>query len=212
MADLCRTGWVYRLGEPHRSQFVAADEIIPAREVAGILVRVSAVRGDELTAIVPSERHYVAAECMAFLVAMLHEVRCPVLNRPSPAGIGGPVWRQEQWSHLAASIGLPVASVHRRGDGSYQQPSVVARDQCWITVVGDRSFCERRDRGAPPEFHAQARQLAKAAAVNLLTVGFSSVGARGRFVGAEYPHQRGGTIRATIVQAMLEYLVGRIER
>ncbi len=56
---------------------------------------------------------YVSAEMTAFLLSWLSGLDCPILNRPTPNCLSGPGWRQEQWIHLAARLGIPVDPVQR---------------------------------------------------------------------------------------------------
>ena len=56
----------------------------------------------------------VAAEAMAFLASWLYGLTSPVLNRPTPVCLMGPNWRQEQWVHAAAQIGIPIHPIYRR--------------------------------------------------------------------------------------------------
>ncbi|HEV2714058.1 MAG TPA: hypothetical protein VGU64_02260, partial [Terriglobales bacterium] len=95
--DLSRSGWSV---SPHlrgRGMTVIGGERVGVKHIQGVLVRLSFVTENELPHIHPEDRLYLAAEIMAFLVAWLSELPCPVLNRPTPFCLAGPSWRPEQW-------------------------------------------------------------------------------------------------------------------
>lgn len=199
--DLSVRGWRYHLGAERSSKAVVGGRIVPVEAIDGVLVRWPGVFPQELIQIAEADRDYVAAEMMAFMVAWLSSLECPVVNRPSPVSLLGPPWRPEQWAYAAARRGIPVRPVHRRvafnrGEGADESPFGPAE----VTVVGGRCFGV-----AAEELHAQARCLAEAAGVSLLRVSFSGLEAGSYFVGADL---RPDINSSEIADAVLTLLLG----
>jgi hypothetical protein len=200
--DLSLSGWQYPLSMTNKSMAVIGGQVVPVKEITGILTRLPCVFEQELTEIILDDRAYVAAEMTAFLLDWLSELKCPVLNQPTPTCLLGPYWRQERWVYTAAQIGIPIHAVHRRATLSTLTPSAPL-DECSasVIVVGKHCF------GAVDEtLAAQARQLADVAQTNLLTVRFSHAQAGAAFISAE-PWSNLDTDE--VAQAILAYLQGR---
>lgn len=186
-SDLSRPGWQYRPDDPTGSIAIVDGQAVPAREIAGVIVRLSRVPEVELTGIAPTDRAYAAAEMTAFLASWLATLPCPVLNRPAPPLLTSPCWRPERWVLEAQALGIPAASIRRWSrlrdsslgvdSGRLTRSSHVG--YLTITVVGDR--CLGRADNALCD---QARRLANAAGVELLAVRFSSAATGSRFVAA----------------------------
>jgi hypothetical protein len=174
--DLSRPGWCFRPGT-RASAMVAGNEVLRSEEIAAVITRLPWVSEFDLPQIVPADRAYVAAEMGAFLLAWLSELTCPVANRPSPNCLCGPFWRHERWVAEAARIGLPVepARCVTDKDGAQYATSSCSR-RISVAIVGKRSFGE-----ADEHLMKQALRLARATAVETLTVHFSDTGAGMRF-------------------------------
>jgi hypothetical protein len=142
--------------------------VVAVEEITGVLTRLPCVFDQELVEIVPGDRAYVAAEMTAFLLSWLSELKCPVLNRPTPTCLAGPYWRPERWAREAARSGIPVRPVHRRfAPGEPPPAEGTMSGSSTVTVVGDRCL------GAVEEAQAfQARRLADLAGIDLLSVSF----------------------------------------
>ena len=161
-ADLSRAGWRLEPGVPsHWSAAVGDRSVGDDGPLRGVLVRLAAVCGSDLPHIVAEDRAYVAAEMTAFLASWLTELRCPVVNRPSPNCLSGPGWRLEEWARAAVRLGIPVAKVRR------PTPARVARVMATVTVAG------RVGLGAP-ELVTRARRLAEAAGLRLAQCAFGA--------------------------------------
>jgi hypothetical protein len=106
--DLSQVGWSHRLGDAAGSTAVIAGRQISALDVAGVVTRLPSVAERDLPYITPVDRAYVAAEMNAFLLSWLTELKCPLLNRPSPQCLSGPYWRPEKWVQTADRLGIPV--------------------------------------------------------------------------------------------------------
>ncbi len=184
--ELSLSGWRYRPGDVASGCAVISGRSVPFRNLDGVLTRLPWVFEQDLVHIVPDDRAYVAAEMSAFLLAWLSELTCPVVNRPTPTCLAGPLWRPEQWARVASSSSLFVAPVHRRaafvpGRSPTVDLGPVVRPECGVTltVVGDKVIGE-----AEGALREQARSLARAANVELLVVHFSRAHARAEFVAA----------------------------
>jgi hypothetical protein len=166
--DLSQPGWCHRLGS-RQNVAVVGGRIVSAERIDGVLTRLPCVYEWELTHIIPVDRAYVSAEMTAFLLSWMSELDCSILNRPTPTCLSGPGWRQEQWIHLAAHLGIPVDPVRRIakfGEEASVETGPEARKV--VTVVGKRCFNALDERQA---VHAQ--RLAAAAGVDLLALDFT---------------------------------------
>lgn len=152
--DVCSAGWKMRVGDAASGTAVVAGRSVRSADISGVLVRRPAVLAEELTCIDRRDRAYVAAEANAFLVAWLHALNCPVVNRPGAGSLCGPAWNRLQWK--AACARERIAWIDA-GDGD-------ARD---VIVCGGRAlFAE-----TSAQTHAALR-LARVARAALLGVRF----------------------------------------
>jgi hypothetical protein len=179
--DLSQAGWTFRLGKIAGSTAVIGGEPVPAAAIAGVLTRLPGVTEHDLPHIVASDRAYVTAEMSAFLLAWLTALDCPVVNRPTPQCLPGPIWRQEKWVVVANSLGIPARPVARRavrgnGGTAADRASSVATT---ISIVGRRHVGEG-DEALIKRAHA----LAEAACADLLAVQFDGRGRDANFVTA----------------------------
>jgi hypothetical protein len=176
-ADLSTSGWSLYLASPDKSGVCIGGRGVRNEEIDGVVTRIPRVGSEDLEHIVLSDRQYVAAEMTAFLLAWLSSLACPVLNRPTPSNLGGPLWRAEEWAHLASRLGIPVLPVRRKTtDGA---PLLEVESVCAVTVVGEACL-----GNAAEPLIKNARKLAKAAGTDLLSVGFTGSEADSAFVSA----------------------------
>lgn len=178
--DLSMVGWRDYQSASKASTAVVGGQEVTLKEISAVLIRLPGIWEQELLHIVPIDRAYVAMEMTSFLVFWLSRLKCPVLNRPTPASLSGPNWRLEQWTYIAARIGIPVRPVRRciarETKGFPEDPK---ETPFTVTVVGDRCL------GTVDEsLTIQARQLADAAKVDLLAVQFSGPEPGSLFVSA----------------------------
>ncbi|HEY0079007.1 MAG TPA: hypothetical protein VGB73_10205 [Pyrinomonadaceae bacterium] len=183
-ADLSVAGWRYHLDSPDDSTAIVSGRRVEARRISGVLIRWPFVHERELSHIIPEDRAYVASEMFAFLLGWLTQLKCPVLNRPTPTNLLGPSWRHEQWIHTAAKLGIRVrpARRHVRMHAPHtpdEQSQMSSASQTTVIVVGDESFGANN-----PLLDAYARRLARAAGVGLLAVYFDGDGADAALTGA----------------------------
>lgn len=181
--ELSCAGWHHRVGHPESGLAVVAGRILATPRIAGVLTRLPYVVEQDLQAIVAEDRAYVAAEMNAFLLSWLHELQCPVVNRPAPHCLAGPNWRPEKWLQTAQRIGVPIQPLRRSispGSGVVPDRPLPARSAT-VTVIGRTHL-----GNAPAALIAQAQALADAAKVDLLNVRFSGRTPKARFVSADY--------------------------
>ncbi|MGE5245569.1 MAG: hypothetical protein ACM3SQ_15200, partial [Betaproteobacteria bacterium] len=107
-AHLSQPGWRYQVGCGTRANLVTSRGPIVASDITGVLTRTQRTWPAELPHIAPADRDYVAGEMTAFLAALLNELPCPLLNRPTATSLWGPPWTPEHWWRAAAAEGLAV--------------------------------------------------------------------------------------------------------
>ncbi|HXO00195.1 MAG TPA: hypothetical protein VN881_14055 [Candidatus Acidoferrales bacterium] len=203
--DLSRPGWKYQPGQVESSVAAVDGELIPARQISGVLTRLGNIAENELIEIASGDREYVAREMSAFLLAWLSALTCPMLNRPGSICLSGPNWRPEQWAHAASQAAIPVVPSRRRVPYE-NEPSPASRYEppVTVTVVGKKCF------GPKDKFlHDGARRIARRANVELLAVNFVGSGKDARFLSADlWPN----ISAPDIADAVKEHLVGRARR
>lgn len=203
--DLSRPGWRYQPGQVESSVAAADGELIPAKQISGVLTRLGSIAEDELAEIAPADREYVAREMNAFLLAWLSALNCRMLNRPGSICLSGPNWRPEQWAHAASQAGVPVVPSRRRVPCE-NNPSKILQfvPPVTVTVVGKKCF-GTQDK----VLHDSARRIALRANVQLLAVTFAGSGKDARFQSADlWPNISAPDVAA----AVQEHLVGRSRR
>lgn len=191
-------GWCYHTADIDSCIAIVDGQRLASHDIRGVLTRMHCVMEDDLGHIIQADRAYVAAEMSAFLLAWLTSLKCPVLNRPTPTSLLGPYLRYEKWILTAAKLGIPVAASRRHALLS-NQPIIPERDGVTITVVGQKHFGE-----VDPILARQARSLADAAGVDLLSVRFSGHEPGSLFMGASFVMS---TVPENIADAILEYLL-----
>jgi hypothetical protein len=200
--DLSIPGWRYKPHPGRDYTAIVTKRLVTGTEITGVFTRLSWVLDQDVPHVVSHDRAYVATEMTAFLSSWLSGLQCPVINRPTPTCLIGPAWRQEQWVHAAARLGIPVCSVrrntrHRENVSAGEPPLAV----CSVTVVAGRCF------GASDSLiQGYAQRLVAAAGVDLVAAHFARVEGAYKFAGADlWPDV---TVPA-IADAILDYLLGR---
>jgi hypothetical protein len=194
-------GWRHYPGSPESSASALKGRAVGEREITGVLSRMWGVTEADLPHIVPEDRAYVTMEMTAFLTSWLYGLRCPVLNRPTPTCLTGLNWREEEWTHRAARLGVPVRQVRRRlALDAEGPPPPAAEGSCVVTVVGRRCLGPAHET-----LKAHARNLAAAAGTELLDVHFSGAGEDAVFLGVGlWPD----VTAPEVADAILEHLKG----
>ena len=159
-AHLSQAGWRYEVGAGRLSRLVTSRGEVGADELSGVLTRSQRVWKRDLPHIHEDDREYVAAEMTAFLAALIHEMPCPLLNRPTANSLWGPSWTSEHWWRAAAREGFPVCSNRQ----------AICTDVASIVVVGKNAIFEN---GLLPDRAVDlSLLLAASAEVNLLETRF----------------------------------------
>jgi hypothetical protein len=181
--DLSVAGWRHSISSSVDGVAVVGGVLVPEKDVAAVFTRLHCISPEDLIQIEADDRAYAAAEMTAFLLFWLSQLKCPVLNRPTPASLSGPYWRQEQWVYHASQLGIPVRPIIRRAirsvSGQREQASTPI-PSATVTVVGNRLFGNTH-----ATLKHQARRLANLAGVNLLAVHFSGPDPGAKFVTAD---------------------------
>ena len=188
-ADLACVGWCECVGDDDdnnitfaRATAVIGGRTVPRAAIRGVLTRLPEIAERDVRHVARADRPYVAAEMTAFLIGWLSSLSCPVVNRPTPQCLSGPVWSPERWAMTALEAGLSARPVHRRVLLSRPTPEgatdAMPEVTCAMTVVGDQCFGSR-----DAALDSGALRLARAAGVDVLSLHFDP---RGTLVSA-YP-------------------------
>jgi hypothetical protein len=177
--DVAQAGWKLTLDD--QPTLVVGGKPVAAKDIQGVVTRISGVTAAELPFMHIDDRDYAASEMQAFLLALLTSLECPVLNRPHPGCLNGPPWIAEQWTACAARAGVAVQPIVRRAyaGGLALAPRETVERRV-VNVVGDDAFGD-----APAAMRKAAVAVAKAAGVDLLRVGFDLRGKTPVFLDAD---------------------------
>jgi hypothetical protein len=177
--DLSMEGWRQTLNAGDARTAVVEGMPVAQEQITGVLTRLACVLEEELSEIVARDREYVAAEMTAFLWFWLSSLNCPVVNRPTSAGLSGP-YRQEYWTSLAAQAELSVQPVRRRAVLAASGLEETCPAAATVAVVGQRVLGE-----TDPILQRHALKLAELAGLELLAVRFSGPERDARFLTAD---------------------------
>lgn len=182
--DLSVAGWRYRVSDACASIAMIGGQPVQQEKITGVLTRLEWIWESELLEIVENDRGYIAAEMSAFLVSWLSDLKCPILNRPSPGSLNGPAWGKERWNFAASKAGMRVNPIRRRAslapasNGEHKEASQ-SESQVSVTVVGDQCIGDVHET-----LGQQARRLADLAKMDLLAVQFTNAEPDASFVAA----------------------------
>lgn len=176
---LSASGWKHYPGAPESSASALGGREVAESDITGVLSRLWGVGEFDLPHIVPEDRAYVGMEMSAFITSWLYGLPCPVLNRPTRACPTGLNWREEEWTHRAARLGIPVRAVRKRlALGAGPEPPPDGETRTAVTVVGRRCLGPAHER-----LKAHALELAAATGTDLMDVYFDGDGEGARFLG-----------------------------
>jgi len=195
------SGWRHYPGAPESSASALGGRGVAESDITGVLSRMWGVNEFDLPHIVPEDRAYVGMEMSAFITSWLYGLPCPVLNRPTPACPTGLNWREEEWTHRAARLDIPVRAIRKRlALGAEPAPKPNDETRTAVTVVG------RRCLGAAHEsLKAHALKLAAASGTDLMDVYFDGGGEGALFLGVGlWPD----VSAPPVADAILEHLKG----
>lgn len=102
--------WSHALGEAGvRTRIELANGIILGDPPPGaVLDRLRFVRPPQFARGTAEDREYATMELHALLLSWLASLSCPIVNRPSPRGLGGAERGRLEWLRVAQAAGLPV--------------------------------------------------------------------------------------------------------
>lgn len=175
-ADLSRPGWRHMVGEKN-GRAVIEGQPIATRDIRAVITRMPAVAEAELVHVHADDRRYAAAEMQAFLLAWLMSLECPVLNRPTPSNLGGPMWSTAQWVLRAQRLGIAARPVRQHAvykpDAAPRAEARVDADATPVDVVGARTFLAGGCAADEGRLARGAVALARDAGVELLRAYFA---------------------------------------
>ncbi len=153
---------------------VAQGKEFPVRSISGVVSLTGSFYPQELVQISASDREYVCREMNAFMIWLLSQLRCPMLNRPSVNCFSGPMRKMEAWAALARQADIPIAPLRR--DNLGRTNPLLDKETKWehVTIIG-REFVGTENE----ELRDYATRLANCADLDLLSVVFSKDGSRG---------------------------------
>jgi hypothetical protein len=154
--DLSQPGWTMRVGHPNQTSAVIDGTVVTADRIDAVICALPWIAPYELAQIVPEDREYVAQEMGAFLLAWLHTLRCPVLDRPTPLSLAGSGRSNFEWAALASTVDVAAAP-------AWDGPTTA------VTVVGGRVVGDH-----DPDTAGAAVRVAAAAGSRLLTLYFAA--------------------------------------
>lgn len=109
--NFCEKGWRIALNAFDDSHFVANGTTYSVGDITGVLMMLPYIMDYELFTIEEADRKYVASEIAALLLFLGSRLKCPVLNRPTPACFVGPSWRSNQWESACVRLGIAAQAV-----------------------------------------------------------------------------------------------------
>jgi hypothetical protein len=158
--------------------------VLSSAGLDGVLNRITSVPAMHVLSALPPDRDYAMQELHALYLSWLAGLPCPVLNRPTPLGLCGPLLQRSAWMRLAAETGLETSGCEV-GDAALGNPATelngwshgepVTVHVVQGSVVGD---------SLPVPVRTGCEALARRADVDLLGVRLSRSGGQWRFVDA----------------------------
>lgn len=122
-----------------------AGNAVPVTAIRAVVNALPAVMPGSLAVYEAEEREYQAAELHAWLAYFLSALSCPVLNRPSPLSLGGPVLNPLGWLHLARAAGIPVSPVEVSSQDPPTAPAAPGSERVeviWVNGMSVRTAAE----------------------------------------------------------------------
>jgi hypothetical protein len=133
-----------------------------------VLNRLSFVPTGRLDTVAGPDREYAVQEMNALFLSWLNALPGPVVNRPTPQGLGG-AWRhRSSWIALAGEVGLATVRYRQScNDDPAAEWSATQQSLVTIFAVGDRVVAPPRTSS---DVQAGCLRLARAARETLLGV------------------------------------------
>jgi hypothetical protein len=96
---------------------LASGEVIGEPGPLAVFNRLRFVTPIQFDGAATADREYATMELHALVLSWLASMGCPVVNRPSPRGLGGDDRTTLEWLRLASRAGLPVRAMRATTDG-----------------------------------------------------------------------------------------------
>lgn len=102
--------WIHKLENvhTHTSLRLADGASLDSEQLGVVFNRLRSIRLPQFDASSEVDRSYSVQETYAFWLSWLASLPCPVVNPPSPRGLGSQERSWPDWISLAAKAGLPV--------------------------------------------------------------------------------------------------------
>ena len=120
--------WDHRLGEGPVASWVTLHDgtVIGGEAPAVVFNRLRGIEMPQFAAASPADHEYAVMEMFALVLSWLKSLACPVINAPSPQGLGGPARGALAWQLLAAKSGLPTLPLRLTSSSRrYHAPDLV---------------------------------------------------------------------------------------
>lgn len=124
------------------------------------------------------DHDYITQEFTAFFMSWLYALPGPILNRPTPQGLGGRWRHASEWALLASAAGLPTPPYRLSSLDAHDEMAAGERGLFpagtptrQAVVVGGVAFAPE---GMPGEIRDACARLAEAADTPLLGVDFAA--------------------------------------
>lgn len=164
--------WEHRVGRSGAASIeieLADGRRVSSREPAGVLNRLSFVPTARLDRTAGADRDYAVQEMNALFLSWLQALPGPVLNRPTPQGLGGNWRHPSAWALLAGQAGLAAAPYLQSCDSDPDAVWLAQRPSAAVTAfaVGGRTVAPP---GVPDSVREGCLRLARAAGEALIGV------------------------------------------
>ncbi len=169
--------WEHRVGADGAAvRLELADgRVLDGQDVRGVLNRLTHAPVGHLAA--TRDHDYMTQEFTAFFMSWLYALPGPILNRPTPQGLGGRWRHSSEWVLLASSAGLPTppyrlssADEHDELDAGERSLFPAGTPTQQVVVVGESAFAPH---SVPAYIRECCVRLAADAETPLLGVDFA---------------------------------------
>lgn len=182
------------------SRLTIGGEVVPLGRIRGVVNLLRGVDPGELLCYAEEEREYQASEFHALLTFLLSALPCPVVNRPTPLSLSGPVLNPLGWYYLARDAGIPLVGITVESAAPASPFPALAGGMIDVSCLGGVLI---RSSGTPAD--EWTLRLARQARVEYLRARFSAPSHDAlRFYSADgVPDLRCGATR----QALMRHLI-----
>ena len=147
--------WEHRVSREGDASYrldLGDGRVLSSDQLFGVLNRLSWVPTERFDRVAGADRDYAVQEMNALFLSWMHALAGPVVNRPTPQGLGGN-WRDpSMWTSLAFQAGLPASSYRQSCAGDPMQNGSRGWSASVVTV-----FVVANRVVAPPIVPAEVR-------------------------------------------------------